>query len=1224
MTMRRFEYVEGTSNKFWCIELQGASFVVTFGRMGTAGQTQTKSFDSPDLAHAEHDKLILEKVKKGYAEVGAGASPPPTPAAPPRAPKAPKAVTPKQDAPPVEPVEVPVEPPAVPPAPPAVDSGRAPPSAEGEDGVLWTDALEKAVLPKRGSTHCRTPAALKPIKKSWAHVREVLAARHGKIPEDQPALRKEAALLLAQQEFASAGPEKDALLLGILEWRPTWDAESATPEFVDLLTAAVDVAHATRVMLTVWAAGQPPGQLKNQHGGISPSGLVRLRELLFLANEEAFQAAQHTAAQLRTTSVQSRSATSFLFPDAPWVQEDVDALVQGQGHLVVLAAVRREQDFAALAPAHSRNLFGRWGNVDLDGYALAALLVEHAGLGAASYIAAAVGQYTGSDELKQRAAILACLGCDTAVEALVAGLETREAQAGLMDAGRRQPRRVIRLLAPRAGQRGKIADLASTILTAVLRQFPGLASEVFPSLNADGQRVLSTIAASSSDQVPDAKPEDVPSFLAKAPWLDRPRARDVAVTVQGPKLPDAINWNPGEKEQWAAVSYWHHATRDRTAWTEQDWSKHIAVASRITLPEIVTCPTPLLDAILTRLTDFGYDSTSTLMRALERHGLALLPFLVARSELGAVVPVVAPLASTRLAPRMAEAFATRKSVRADARAWLLRHPEHATAGLLPAALGVAGTSKVRAQHALRMMGAAGKRDVILATAHAASAEAAAAVTEILDVDPLTQVPAKLPALPAWLEPGTLPRPTLRQDKGALPTQSVSLLLMMLAISTTDEPYSGVALAKDALAPTSLARMGWAIFQAWLLNGATSKDAWCLQQLAFTGDDECARKLAALIREWPGQAAHARAVSGLDVLAGMGSDVALMHLNGIAEKLKFKGLQAKAREKIEELAEARGLTREELADRLAPDLGLDDDGGLLLDFGARQFRVGFDEQLRPFVKDAEGTRLKDLPKAGKTDDADKGKAAQERWSALKKDARTAAGIQLLRMELAMCLRRRFQADVFTTFFVRHPLVFHIARRLVWAVYDKDAKILGTFRVAEDRTLANVDEDVVTLPADAVVGIPHAMELDLELTGRWGQVLADYELLQPFPQLGRPVHKPTPAELEATALARVDGVKVPTGKVLGLESKGWRRGSPQDGGVSCWYEKPLPDNLTAQLDLDPGIIAGMPGEYPEQTLGSVTIHMGGTSSWGSSSGGVKVGRLDAISFSELVRDLEALRG
>jgi len=72
--MRRFTYTDAKSNKFWAIDLQGKSFTVTFGRVGTEGQTQTKTFPSEEKAKAEHDKLIKEKTGKGYVEEGAPAA----------------------------------------------------------------------------------------------------------------------------------------------------------------------------------------------------------------------------------------------------------------------------------------------------------------------------------------------------------------------------------------------------------------------------------------------------------------------------------------------------------------------------------------------------------------------------------------------------------------------------------------------------------------------------------------------------------------------------------------------------------------------------------------------------------------------------------------------------------------------------------------------------------------------------------------------------------------------------------------------------------------------------------------------------------------------------------------------------------------------------------------------------------------------------------------------
>jgi predicted DNA-binding WGR domain protein len=63
--MRTFEHRDGRSHKFWTIDLQGDRFTVTFGRSGTAGQTQTKTFADETKARAAHDKLVAEKLAKG-------------------------------------------------------------------------------------------------------------------------------------------------------------------------------------------------------------------------------------------------------------------------------------------------------------------------------------------------------------------------------------------------------------------------------------------------------------------------------------------------------------------------------------------------------------------------------------------------------------------------------------------------------------------------------------------------------------------------------------------------------------------------------------------------------------------------------------------------------------------------------------------------------------------------------------------------------------------------------------------------------------------------------------------------------------------------------------------------------------------------------------------------------------------------------------------------------
>ena len=179
---------------------------------------------------------------------------------------------------------------------------------------------------------------------------------------------------------------------------------------------------------------------------------------------------------------------------------------------------------------------------------------------------------------------------------------------------------------------------------------------------------------------------------------------------------------------------------------------------------------------------------------------------------------------------------------------------------------------------------------------------------------------------------------------------------------------------------------------------------------------------------------------------MKSGVALLLVQRMAERARSRSLREHAQEKMARLADRLALSEDDLADRLVPTLDLDRDGALTLDYGPRRFSVGFDEALRPFVVGSG----KDLPKPGKDDDRALAAVAQQRFKLLKKNVRTIASSQTRRLERAMCNGRRWRSADFTRFVVEHPLLFHIARRLVWGAYDGDA-LIETFRVADDRTL-----------------------------------------------------------------------------------------------------------------------------------------------------------------------------
>lgn len=59
-------FKDDKSDKFWQIEASGKSFTVTYGKMGSTGTSQTKTFANEQACLKEAEKLLAEKKKKGY------------------------------------------------------------------------------------------------------------------------------------------------------------------------------------------------------------------------------------------------------------------------------------------------------------------------------------------------------------------------------------------------------------------------------------------------------------------------------------------------------------------------------------------------------------------------------------------------------------------------------------------------------------------------------------------------------------------------------------------------------------------------------------------------------------------------------------------------------------------------------------------------------------------------------------------------------------------------------------------------------------------------------------------------------------------------------------------------------------------------------------------------------------------------------------------------------
>ena len=610
-----------------------------------------------------------------------------------------------------------------------------------------------------------------------------------------------------------------------------------------------------------------------------------------------------------------------------------------------------------------------------------------------------------------------------------------------------------------------------------------------------------------------------------------------------------------------------------------------------------------------------------------RFGEKAVPGLAAAvaAEPADLLPYAERVDAAGLAPVVARAFLRIKKARPAAVAWLHAYPATAAMRLLPDALGPAGLERDAADAALRFLAAeqAGRAalDAAVAAYAARDPRVPEAAASGVDGDPLDQVPGKPPKLPAWLVPAALPRPVLAEG-GALPDDGMALLCEMLAFSDPLVPYAGIASLRAACTPESLDAFASALFEAWVTAGSPAAGEWAMRSMALLGGDACARTLARQIRAWGQAGLKPRAKAGIAVLAGIGTDVALMHLSAIAEKNPALQLREAAGAAIAEAAEARGLEEADLADRLSPDLGLDARGGLDLDFGARRFRVGFDETLKPFLRDAEGRHLPALPRATKADDPDAAKAAGRLWAGLKKDADAAARLQITRLETMLAHQRRIAPAVFRPFFAAHPLIRHLAGRLVWGIYSDGApgsRPRLVFRLAEDLSATDAEDGEIDLDGactDGVVGLVHPLHLEPAALAAWSALFSDYEIAQPFPQLARETYAFTEAERGTAEIDRFDGARVAGRRLRGLRAQGWTTDASGEFIHDLRRRVVLPDGtgLTAVLRFEDGLWHS-PGREGDgvQTLRSLSLTEDG---WGRSPRH-RLGDLDPVTASEVLR-------
>ena len=146
----------------------------------------------------------------------------------------------------------------------------------------------------------------------------------------------------------------------------------------------------------------------------------------------------------------------------------------------------------------------------------------------------------------------------------------------------------------------------------------------------------------------------------------------------------------------------------------------------------------------------------------------------------------------------------------------------------------------------------------------------------------------------------------------------AILVCYASMEVPGLPKDAVKLA-DALHKAELSAYMRELYQKWLDQGAEAKKKWVLYAASVHGGREMVPLLYRLIKELPAKSRGAMAVEAVRALTLNGTSEALLLVDQISRKFKYRQVKKGAQEALANAAAELGISREELEDRIIPCL-----------------------------------------------------------------------------------------------------------------------------------------------------------------------------------------------------------------------------------------------------------------------------------------------------------------
>lgn len=326
----------------------------------------------------------------------------------------------------------------------------------------------------------------------------------------------------------------------------------------------------------------------------------------------------------------------------------------------------------------------------------------------------------------------------------------------------------------------------------------------------------------------------------------------------------------------------------------------------------------------------------------------------------------------------------------------------------------------------------------------------------------------------------------------------------------------------------------------------------------------------------------QAKSLVEVLTAMGTPEALQVLVATATRFKQRSVRELAEVCVSDIAEARGWTEDELADRSVPSGGFEEDGIMQLEVGeeAKPYtaRLGSDLSVKLFNPD--GKEVKAVP-AGKDENTKESKAL---LATAKKTVKTVTGQQTTRLYDAMVGGRVWPLSDWEVDILSHPILSRLVERVIWRGLDGDGKVITLFRPTPEGDRMTADGDDADLSNVVCVDIAHTATVAEDVRQAWLTHMDDFEVKPLFAQISRPMQVLDDKQKKETAITDREGWLTEAFKLRGAAGKAnYDRGPVEDGaGFSCYVKSFRTAGIRAELNFT--------GSYvPEENIPVAIINM-----------------------------------